>query len=155
MALSFSFTMVDESELPVVDRESGVATFGLTQTGAGSAYALPGALDFKAGTNSVLIASKVKQVLSTQAFGTGSQGELPWRPEFGASISTLRFASLKDSLPAVVSTYVKEALERWVPEVTLRNVGVKSDAKLGILTVRVIYTENDSKKTVAATITAG
>lgn len=155
MAVSFTFTLVGDSELSNLDRESGAPTYGLTQTGAGSAYAIPGVLDFKAGTNSTLIASKVRQALSTQAFGQGSRGEIPWRPEFGAGITTMRFSALKSSLPAVVSSYVREALERWVPEVTLQDVGVKQDTSIGRLIVRVVYLENDSKKTVAATITTG
>jgi phage baseplate assembly protein W len=67
----------------------------------------------------------------------------------------MRFSALKASLPAVVSSYVREALERWVPEVTLQDVGVKQDTSIGRLIVRVVYLENDSKKTVAATITTG
>lgn len=156
MPLSFNFELIEEPELSNVDREAGVTSpQGLTQTGAGSAYALPGALDFKAGTNSALISSKVRQALSTQSAGPGSRGEIPWRPEFGCSLSSLRFSALRETLPAAVSSYVQEALRRWVPEVTLKQVGVKSTPDIGLLTVRVIYTENDSKKTVAATITAG
>ena len=156
--INLEFSLLDSSGLPVVDRDQSVGLFtgtSQTTTGLSTRFVRDGNGDFLSQTGSSLIRSKVEQVLGTLAYGAAGKGELQWRPEFGSSISALRFSNLTDSLPNVVASYVRSALTRYVPEVQLNQVGVKADKDAKLLTVKVVYTELESKATIAATISVG
>jgi phage baseplate assembly protein W len=67
-----------------------------------------GARDFEAASSSVLLISKVKQVLCTEP------GELPWRTRFGAGLGRLRHQSNDAVLRELARVSIRDALARWL-----------------------------------------
>jgi phage baseplate assembly protein W len=78
--------------------------------------------DFATGTGRELLASKVRQVLMTEGPSPRSHGELPWRTSFGSSLHLLRHQRNDEVLAELARVYVRDALQRWVPEVELVEV---------------------------------
>jgi phage gp46-like protein len=92
--------------------------------------------DFASGSGAELLRSKVIQALATEGETPRSTGELPWRTAFGSGLHLLRHQRNDDVLAALAQVYVRDALQRWVPEVELVAVtATREDAALQ-LTVR-------------------
>jgi phage baseplate assembly protein W len=67
-------------------------------------------------------------------------GERVMRPEFGCEIHSLIFAPANHQTAAVAERYVREALERWEPRITLEQVEVTPGAMdHGELFINLVY----------------
>ena len=75
--------------------------------------------DFASGSGRELLASKVRQALLTEGTTPQSSGELPWRTSFGSALHTLRHQRNDAVLSELACVYVRDALQRWVPEAEL------------------------------------
>src|SRR5574340_1155777 len=74
--------------------------------------------DFAAAGGVVLVRAAVGQILGTMAGnGTTTQGEIPWRTEFGSLVHLLRHRKLDATTQALARTWVTDALARWEPRV--------------------------------------
>ncbi len=103
--------------------------------------------DFAAGEGLELIRSKVLQVLMTEGKTPFSEGELPWRTEFGASLGLLRHQKNDDILDALAETYIRDALAEWVPEIRL--MGVKALRSGPRLTLQISFEVRETRQTSA------
>jgi phage baseplate assembly protein W len=63
------------------------------------------------------IQSMVSQVLGTRAGSEFTQGELPWRSDFGSLTEHLRHKNNKPILQDLARVYIAEALSRWIPQI--------------------------------------
>ena len=95
-----------------------------------------GKSDLAHGSGTVLLASKIRQVLATEGATPYSSGELLWRTDFGAAIDRLRHQNNNAVLAELAKVYVRDALERWVPEVELTSVDTVSEGATLYLRVR-------------------
>lgn len=67
-------------------------------------------------------------------------GERVMRPDFGCEIHSLIFMPANDQTAAVAERYVREALVRWEPRITLKDVSVSpGGTELGELFIRIRY----------------
>ncbi len=102
-----------------------------------------GPSDFVAGGDVAFLQSMIGQVLGTAASSDYTQGELPWRPEFGSLLHFLRHRPNNATTAELARVYVTEALARWVPQVRLKDVAlerkVDSNGEETILLVRIVY----------------
>ncbi len=76
--------------------------------------------DFAAAGAELLVRACVGQVLGTRGRNAKSEGELPWRTDFGSLLSALRHAPNDAVTSAVAKTYIRDALQRWEPRVVLK-----------------------------------
>jgi len=68
-------------------------------------------------------------------------GERVMRPDFGCEIHSLIFAPANDETAATAERYVREALTRWEPRITIEEITVYAEAsERGELFIRVSYT---------------
>ena len=97
--------------------------------------------DFAADGDDAVVRSAVGQVLATRASSEISQGEIPWRPEFGSLLYLLRHQRNDSVLQELARVYVVDALKRWEPRVIVKTVSVTRETQEGddILAVRVVY----------------
>lgn len=125
---------------------------GVTSTGSVSSSPIDGILgfgltrpfqrdqknDFATSGGAALAKSAVGQVLGTRAQGGNAQGELRWRQEFGSKLYLLRYRKgpAQDQL---ARAYAQEALQRWVPQVSLTAVATDFDRVTRALTVHVRF----------------
>ena len=93
--------------------------------------------DFAAGAGAALLNAKVRQVLGTEGATARSSGELPWRTTFGAPLQLLRHQNNDVVLAELARTYVRGALERWLPDAQIGAVDVDSSGAELRLLVRV------------------
>ncbi len=86
--------------------------------------------DFAAKGGVELVRSCVSQVLGTDCSNDGgsSQGELPWRPEFGSLLRLLRHRNMDAVLRHLAKVYVVEALGRWEPRVKVTGFRLEEKA---------------------------
>ena len=73
--------------------------------------------DFQTGDGVALIRAAVGLVLGTVCDSSASDGELPWRTEFGSILQNLRQQNLDAAIEALARHYVVEALSRWIPAI--------------------------------------
>jgi phage baseplate assembly protein W len=67
-------------------------------------------------------------------------GERVMRPEFGCEIHSLIFWPANDQTAAIAERYVREAIERWEPRITLEQVTVTPGAtELGEMMIHLTY----------------
>lgn len=79
--------------------------------------------DFAAGAEAELVMTCVRQVLGTECSTPTAEGELPWRPEFGSRLHTLRHRNLDDPVTLQLArVYTTDALESWEPRFRVRGV---------------------------------
>jgi len=93
--------------------------------------------DFASAEGDDLLASKVEQVLATEGSTLRSTGELPWRTAFGTPLGVLRHQRNEVVLGELARVYIRDALARWVPEVTLVAVDAENEGERLVLRVRV------------------
>jgi len=101
--------------------------------------------DFASGEGDDLLASKVEQVLSTEGSTLRSVGELPWRTAFGTPLGVLRHQRNEVVLGELARVYIRDALARWVPEVTL--VAVEVQREEGELRLQVRFRAAGQERT--------
>lgn len=108
--------------------------------------------DFASGSGPELLRSKVIQALATEGETPRSTGELPWRTAFGSGLHLLRHQRNDEVLSELAQVYVRDALQRWVPEVELVAVtATREDAALQ-LTVQYREARQPSTATNNATV---
>jgi phage baseplate assembly protein W len=73
--------------------------------------------DFAAASGETLVRSAVAQVLGTVGASDFTQGELPWRTEFGSLLHLLRHQKNDVALREMAKVYVQDALRRWEPRI--------------------------------------
>jgi phage baseplate assembly protein W len=74
--------------------------------------------DFSVARGATLIKSRIMQILGT------SPGELPWDPDFGAMLDAVRHKNMNALLPEEVYDYIRDALARYEPEVTVADISI-------------------------------
>jgi phage baseplate assembly protein W len=154
-------------EPPVVEAETDVliedfAAASVTdQDFLGRGPAFPfyrGSSDVHVAAGAAAVKAAVAQILGTRANSTKAQGELPWRPEFGSKLSTLRHANMNDGLAELARHYIGEALATWEPRAVLKNVELEQQEQPGghmAVVIRVQYsviTENVSSNQVEVVV---
>jgi len=87
-----------------------------------------GKSDFRSGVSAELTQSAVSLVLGTICGSATTQGELPWRTEFGSLIHLLRMRSNSPALAELSRSVIEQALAQWVPWVQLRRIEVSARA---------------------------
>ena len=97
--------------------------------------------DFAAAGGEALIKSAVGQVLGTVGASDFTQGELPFRTEFGSLLHLLRHQKNDRVLQELARVYVVDALKRWEPRVRITSVEVTREQLDGenVLAIRVRY----------------
>lgn len=97
--------------------------------------------DFAADGGERLIRSAVGQILGTMAGSDSTQGEVPWRTEFGSLLHLLRHQRNDAVLSELARVYVVDALKRWEPRVVVTSVKVTRERHDGdnVLAIRLRY----------------
>jgi phage baseplate assembly protein W len=110
--------------------------FGLTRP-----FQRDGRSDFAAAGGERLIRSAVGQILGTIGSSDFTQGELPWRSDFGSLVHVLRHQRNDQLLQELGRIYVVEALKRWEPRIVVRDVQIGHSQRDGgnVLEVRLRY----------------
>ena len=90
-----------------------------------------GGNDFVTAEGEALIASAVKQILSTRP------GELPWRPSFGMNLEVYRHQNNNEGLAALIADSVVEALQLWEPRLEISEAFVSIEDST--INVRVVW----------------
>lgn len=95
--------------------------------------------DFVVATGEKLVRAAVGLVLGTLCQSNETQGELPWRTEFGSLLPLLRLQNNDAHLQALAQHYVVDALRRWVPAVRVTRALVDSMGEPEALFIDVTY----------------
>lgn len=97
--------------------------------------------DFAADGGERLLRSAVGQILGTMAGSDFTQGELPWRTEFGSLLHLLRHRKNDAVLQELARVYVVDALKRWEPRVVVTSVKATRERQDGenVLALRLRY----------------
>ena len=66
-------------------------------------------------------------------------GERVYRPDFGSRLSELVFAPMNTQTLLMVRLYVREALERWEPRISIDGVYTEPDPTQGRLDINIQY----------------
>jgi uncharacterized protein len=122
---------------------------GVTQGFLGFGLLRPFRRDLKADLASDrderLVRSVVGQVLGTMAGSDFTQGEVPWRTEFGSLLHLLRHKRNDAVLEELARVYVVDALERWEPGVAVTTVQMTHEEQDGenVRAIRIRYNPVD------------
>lgn len=97
--------------------------------------------DFAADGGEAVVRSAVGQILGTMAGSDRTQGEVPWRTEFGSLLHLLRHQKNDAMLQELARVYVVDALKRWEPRIIVTSVRVAREQQNGenVLAIRVHY----------------
>lgn len=97
--------------------------------------------DFAADGGERIVRSAVGQVLGTMAGSDFTQGEVPWRTEFGSLLHLLRHKRNDAVLQELARVYVVDALKRWEPRVAVTSVQMTRELQDGqnVLAIRIRY----------------
>ena len=97
--------------------------------------------DFAADGGERLVRSAVGQILGTMAGSDFTQGEMPWRTEFGSLLYLLRHRRNDAVLQELARVYVVDALKRWEPRVVVTSVQMTRERQDGenVLAIRIRY----------------
>lgn len=103
-----------------------------------------GPADFVAGGGDDHLKSVIGQVLGVRASSDFTEGELPWRPEFGSLLHLLRHRNNDQVTAELARVYVVEALAKWVPQVRVKEVQIDrvaatDPAERNVLLVSLTY----------------
>lgn len=99
--------------------------------------------DYATGTGQVLLESTLGQLLGTRCAGNGSQGELPWRPEWGCRLYLLRHGTNDAVAAELARQYILEAVAKWLPRVRIGAVRVeRPEPAVLLLAVEYTYMAN-------------
>lgn len=71
-----------------------------------------------------LVEAAIGQILGTVASSDFTQGEIPWRPEFGSLLYLLKHQPNTPALDELARTYVVDALATWEPRARVSEVFV-------------------------------
>jgi Bacteriophage baseplate protein W len=103
----------------------------------GSGWAFPAAIN-RTGTVRLVsgveeIDAAIRMILSTVP------GERVMRPEFGCAMWEMLFAPLTAGTLGLIEQYVREALERWEPRITLEKVLAEAEQDTGTVHISIGY----------------
>lgn len=73
-----------------------------------------GAADFVSGEGADLINGEIQQVLGIRCSSATTQGELPWRTDFGSLIQHARHRNNDAVLEALLTQWAVDAVARWL-----------------------------------------
>ena len=118
------------------ERDQGAFGFGLIRP-----FQRDRRSDFASAGGERVIRSAVGQVLGTMGGSDFTQGELPWRTEFGSLLHLLRHQKNDGVLQELARVYVVDALKRWEPRVQVTSVHVARERQDGenVLAIRLRY----------------
>lgn len=110
--------------------------FGLTRP-----FHRDGRSDFAAAGGEQVIRSAVGQILGTVGSSDFTQGEVPWRTDFGSLLHVLRHQRNDNVLQELARIYVVDALQRWEPRVSVTSVQISREHQDGenVLAIKVRY----------------
>ena len=108
--------------------------------------------DFASGTGSALLSSKISQILGTEGASGHLGGELPWRTDFGAGLHRLRHMANDDVLEELARVYIRDALRKWMGDVSVTGVDVARDGESLIIRVSVQAASGSFNTTVQVTL---
>jgi phage baseplate assembly protein W len=96
--------------------------------------------DFASAGGEELVRSAVMQVLGTVGASEFTQGELPWRTEFGSLLHILRHKKNDVVLRELARVYVRDALRRWEPRIVVTGMDIQHlDPDGNQLSIRLRY----------------
>jgi uncharacterized protein len=97
--------------------------------------------DFAAASGEALVRSAVAQVLGTVGASDFTQGEMPWRTEFGSLLHLLRHQKNDVALREMAKVYVQDALRRWEPRIMVTRLDAErlDDSAGSKLVLRLRY----------------
>lgn len=102
-----------------------------------------GKSDFAHDDGIALVRACVGQLLGTRCSSEYTQGEIPWRTEFGSLLYLLRHQQNNAVLGELARVYIADALKRWEPRVVLRSVVATRestpDGQGNVLALRIRY----------------
>ena len=84
-------------------------------------------IDFAASGGLKLLQSAIGLILGTTCSSQFTEGELPWRPEFGSLLQQLRHRSNDAATRELARVYVVDAIRRWEPRVQITDVQITSE----------------------------
>lgn len=84
--------------------------------------------DFASGSGVELIKAAIGQILGTQAASETTQGELPWRPEFGSLLHLIRHAKGDEATIEIARAGVVEAIRRWESRISITSFQIEPKA---------------------------
>ncbi len=94
------------------------------------------ASDFAVAGGAQNVDSAVGFVLSTEAQTERTQGELPWRPQFGSRLFILRHRK-GAIIGEMARIFAREALALWEPRVTVAEVDTVFDRQNRVRSIKV------------------
>jgi uncharacterized protein len=99
------------------------------------------ARDWASASGEALVRSAVAQVLGTVGASDFTQGELPWRTEFGSLLHLLRHQKNDVALREMAKVYVQDALRRWEPRIMVTRLDAErlDDSQGSKLVLRLRY----------------
>ena len=86
--------------------------------------------DFANGSGAELVRASIGQVIGTRTSTAQTVGELPWRPEFGSLVHTLRHSNNNTMLQQIAKGFVVDAVRRWEPRVRITGFGINRKRSL-------------------------
>lgn len=99
--------------------------------------------DFATAQDATLVIAAIGQILGTVASSDFTQGELPWRPEFGSLLHLLRHRPNTPALDELARRYVVDALQKWERRIVVTDTSVgrsfDEDGGLNSLVIRVRF----------------
>jgi len=97
--------------------------------------------DFAAAGGEQLVRCAVGQILGTVGSSDFTQGELPWRTDFGSLLHVLRHQRNDTVLQELARVYIVDALKRWEPRVIVTGVQITREQHDGenVLSLRLRY----------------
>ncbi len=134
--------MVTAYQWPIESPPQPVITAGASPESSGAAFgSLPrrGIIrpfrrdkvnDFATAEGRALISSEVGQILGTRCSSDYSEGELPWRPEFGSLIHLIRHDNNDELTRALAAAYCTDAITLWHPNARVTRVMIEPANKL-------------------------
>lgn len=147
MTVESTFTLTPETTAATSE---GVSTQGITlgefPDFLGYGLLIPfrrEASDFANGGGIDHLQSMIEAVLGTRAGSEYTEGELPWRSEFGSLLHFLRHKNNTDILHELARVYVADALARWIPQIRLKDVFASKETgeegEENVLLLRIVY----------------
>lgn len=142
--LPFLFYTAPETQKPPVPARTSSATSRVTNPiafgrGIKRPFVRDGQGDWSHADDISIVRSNVGQVLGTLASSGSTQGEIPWRPEFGSLVQLLRFRNLDETTAELGRTYVVDALRTWLFRVRVTDSSVVLDYDNHQLLITIIY----------------
>lgn len=163
MGQSIDYTLVGlpETERPQTPaRTAGGTTRGMNAIvfgrGAVTPFVRDGQGDWANADDIRVVRADVAQVLGTLASSGSTDGELPWRPEFGSVLQLIRFRNLDETTVELARTYVVDALKNWLFRVQVKDTSIEIDRAQSLLVIHVFYDilAANRRSVVAAGLTA-